>query len=287
MDIPAPLNPAGDADIEAVRAAVAPLRIPDDLERLWRRLQDGPDGMIDRLDLLPMSSVLEFRAMHDWPNALLTVAYESHQFRLVELDDADGTGGGMVWEAEFSVDDIREVAPSLPALIDAVATAWEVGIAHPYEVGGFRALQWDFDAWERRKADLWPTRHMVPAQITRWLPRWLAIQGMDPADARPRGATMTIAALRELGAAWTDSVTLSGAIRGLAGTMEGSAGPLDDGTGRLIVFVPPSADPFRLLQNGTTIELDVRPFDDGVVVGPTFDRSAFEAVATAVRRDDA
>ena len=76
----------------------------------------------------------------------------------------------------------------------------------------------------------------------------------------PRGATTTIAALRDLGDAWTATVTISGTIRGLTGSAEGSGGPLDDGTGRLFVFVPPDADTFRLLQNGTPLELDVRPF---------------------------
>ena len=286
MDIPAPLNPARDAEIEAVRAAVAPLRVPDDLERLWRRLQQGPPRIIDRADLMPVSSALKFRGDHDWPNVLLTIAYESHWFHLVELHDPDGTRGGRVWEAAYGDDDIKEVAPSLPGLIDAVAAAWEAGLARPYEVGGFQTVQWDDDAWERRKADLWPDRRSVPAQIIRWTPRWLRIQGLDLTDARSRGATTTIAALRELGDAWTNPATISGSIRGLTGSIEGSGGPLEDGTGRLIVFVPPGADPFGLLQNGTQIEVDIRPFDDGVVVGPAFDRSGFEAVATAVRRDD-
>lgn len=286
LDLAAPLNPAGEPELDALRAAVAPLRVPNDLVRLWRRLQGGPPMMIDRLDLMPVSQAVRFRADHDWPDALLTIAYESHQFRLVELEDADGAGGGAVWDAEFSVDEIREVAPSLADLVDAVATAMEQGIAQPYEVGGFRVLDWDRDAWDALKADRWPNCRTVSVRTTRWLPRWLEIEGLDPADALPRGATTTIAALRDLGDAWTAAVTLSGTIRGLTGSAEGSAGPLDDGTGRLFVFVPPEADTFRLLQNGTPLELDVRPFGVDDDVGPTFDPSGFEAVATAVRRED-
>ena len=286
LDLPAPLNPAGEAELDALRAAVAPLRLPDDLVRLWRRLQGGPPGMIDRLDLMPVSQAIEFRAIHDGPNALLTMAYESQWSRFVELDDPNGAGGGAVWEGDVGDFDLREVAPSLADLVDAVATAMELGIARPYEVGGFRILQWDDAAWDRLKAERWPERRVVSALTARWPPRWLELQGLDPGDARPRGATTTIAALRELGSGWTDTATISGTIRGLSGSAEGSGGPLDDGTGRLFVFVPPGADPFRLLQNGTPLELDVRPFDDGVDVGSSFDRSAFEAVATAVRRED-
>ena len=61
LDLPAPLNPAGETELDALRAAVAPLRLPDDLVRLWRRLQGGPPGMIDRLDLMPVSQAIEFR----------------------------------------------------------------------------------------------------------------------------------------------------------------------------------------------------------------------------------
>ncbi len=51
---PAPAAPASDTDLEAVRAMVAPQRVPDDLEKLWRRFQEGPHGLIDTLDLLPV-----------------------------------------------------------------------------------------------------------------------------------------------------------------------------------------------------------------------------------------
>ena len=285
LDLPAPLSPARDADLHALRAAVLPLRLPADLERLWRRLQAGPPGMIDRLDLMPVSQAIEFRAITDAPRALLTVAFESQWSRFVELDDPNGAGGGAVWEGDVGDFDLREVAPSLADLVHAVAAAMEQGIARPNVIGGFRILQWDEAAWERMKAERWPARRVVSALTSRWPPRWLELEGLDPRDALPRGATTTIAALRELGTAWTDTATISGSIRGLAGSAEGSGGPLDDGTGRLLVFVPPGADPFRLLQNGTPLELDVRPFDAGVDIGPVFDRSAFEAVATAVRRE--
>ena len=287
LDLPAPLNPAGEAELDALRAAVAPLRLPDDLVRLWRRLQGGPPGMIDRLDLMPVSQAIEFRAIHDGPNALLTIAFESQWSRFVELDDPNGAGGGAVWEGDVGDFDLREVAPSLADLIDAVATAMELGIARPYEVGGFRILQWDDAAWDRLKAERWPERGVVSALTTRLAASagsssrgWIRA---TPVPAAPRRRSRRSASC---GNGWTDTATISGTIRGLTGSAEGSGGPLDDGTGRLFVFVPPGADPFRLLQNGTPLELDVRPFDDGVDVGSSFDRSAFEAVATAVRRED-
>ena len=97
LDLPAPLNPVGEAQLDALRAAVAPLRLPHELVRLWRRLQGGPPGMIDRLDLMPVSQAIDFRAITDGPRALLTIAFESQWSRFVELDDPNGVGGGVVW----------------------------------------------------------------------------------------------------------------------------------------------------------------------------------------------
>jgi hypothetical protein len=282
-DLPAPLNPASDAEIEALRVALLPLRIPSDLERLWRRLQDGVPGMIDRSDLLRVTGAVEFRDTHEWPNALLTIAYMSHWFHLVELDGPDGTGGGTVWEVGFTDLEIREVAPSLSLLLDAAAAACEMGIATPYDAGAFRTVDWDDEAWERLKADRWPDRRTASARVTGWPRRWLELEGLDLGDAIPRGATTTVGALRALGQAWRDPATLGGTITSLFGSMDGAAVVFDDGSGELVVFVPRMADPFQLLAHRALLELDVRPFE-GVEPGPAFNPTAIEAVATAVRR---
>lgn len=278
-----PIRPATDAEIASLQNLVAPLRIPADLEHLWRRLDRAPSRMVDRLDFVPVAQAIEFRKDHDWPAALLTIAYESHQFRFVELDAPDRTGGGAVWDSMYSDDDIREVAPSLADLLDAVATAWEDGIAWPYDVAGFHTTDWDHDAWEGMLAERWPARRRVSVEIVRWPSRWLEIQGIDAADAHPRGATATIAGLRTQGAGWTETATIDGIITGLVGTAEGSRVLFDDGTGQLVVFIPRGADTFQYARNGTRVELDLRPFSASVDVGPTFDPTGFDAVATAVR----
>ena len=142
--------------------------------------------MIDRLDLMPVSQAIEFRAIHDGPNALLTIAFESQWSRFVELDDPNGAGGGAVWEGDVGDFDLREVAPSLADLIDAVATAMEMGIARPLRGGrvphppmGRRGL----GSTEGRT--LAGTCAWSAPMTTRWPPRWLEIQGLDPGDARP------------------------------------------------------------------------------------------------------
>jgi len=288
LDLPPTANPATDAEIESLRALVAPLRLPEEVERLYRRFQDGPPSMIDGLDaMLPIATSIEFRRDHDWPHALLSVAYESHQFRFVELHGPDGSGGGTIWSSAYADEHIVEVAPSLSALLEVVAEAWERGVATPYtQADGYRSIEWDFDAWESLKAERLPKPRRVSVRPTRWLPRWLEIEGLDPRDAIPRGATSTVAAVLGQGRAWTDVVTLVGTIRNLVGTGVASSAVLDDGTGELVVLVPRAIDPFRLFRVGGPIALDVRPLTDPGEVPTLFEASAFEAIATAVRRDD-
>ena len=47
----------------------------------------------------------------------------------------NGAGGGAVWEGDVGDFDLREVAPSLADLVDAVATAMELGIARALRGG--------------------------------------------------------------------------------------------------------------------------------------------------------
>lgn len=279
-------NPASDDDIAALRSAVSPLRLPEDLERLYRRFQDGPPGLIDGLDLLPISEAIEFREAPEWPKALLTIAYASHWFRLVELHGPEGTGGGAVWEVAFTDLDLREVAPSLADLLDAVATAWERGIPTPFDHDNFRTVEWDPDVWDPVKAELLPKGRVVSVRPTHWLPRWLEFEGLNPRDSVPHGATSTVAALLAAPEAWTETAIVSGRVTSIIGTAFATSAVLDDGTGELVVYVPRAADPFRLLRVRSLLELDVSQFPvDGQIVAP-FDAAAFQALATAVRRDE-
>ena len=215
------------------------------------------------------------------------MAYESQWSRFVELDAPNGAGGGAVWEGDVGDFDLHEVAPSLADLIDAVATAMEIGIARPHDIrrlpdpglgrAGLGSIE---NGSLAGSANRQRPCHPVAAALARDPG---AGSGATRSRAVPRRRSPRSASSATAGRTRRRSAGRSG---GCTGSAEGSGGPLDDGTGRLFVFVPPGADPFRLLQNGTPLELDVRPFDDGVDVGSSFDRSAFEAVATAVRRDE-
>ena len=145
LDLPAPLNPAGEAELEALRAAVGaappagrprapvaatPGQPPPDDDRPAR-----PDAGLTG-HRVPRQPGTGRRRSSRWPTSRSGLA-------VIELDAPNGTGGGSVWEGDVGDFDLHEVAPSLADLIDAVATAMEIGIARPRDIGGFRILDWD------------------------------------------------------------------------------------------------------------------------------------------------
>ena len=93
----------------------------------------------------------------------------------------NGAGGGAVWEGDVGDFDLREVAPSLADLVDAVATAMERGSRGPTRIGGFRDPglgRAGLGSIEGRTLAGSANRQRP---VARWPPRWLEIQGLDPA----------------------------------------------------------------------------------------------------------
>ena len=288
LDLPAPLNPAGEAELDALRAAVAPLRLPDDLVRLWRRLQGGPPGMIDRLDLMPVSQAIEFRAH---PRRAERAAHDgaTNPSGLASWSSTIPTGPAAApyGRATSAISICGRSRLRWPTWSTPSRRRWSWGSPDPTRLAGSASSNGTTRPGIELKAERWPERRRgqrpdgpLAAALAR-APG--AGSGATPFRAAPPPPSPPSASSATRGPPRRRSAGRSG---GCPGPPKGSGGPLDDGTGRLFVFVPPGADPFRLLQNGTPLELDVRPFDVDDDVGSTFDRSAFEAVATAVRREN-
>jgi hypothetical protein len=279
---PAPSEPASDADLEAVRAMVAPLRVPDDLQQLWRRFQEGPRGLVDTRDLLPVELAITYAPYMNQSRALLVIATGGDQHRFIELHGPDSDDGGAIWASGTFEPDMRELAPSLAALIDAIAVAWERGIVRPTDEIRVPMVEWDEEAWERLKAELLPAGRVVGAGPSGWLPRWLAAEGLEPDDVRPQGPTASIGELLAQGGP-RDPATIRGRITSVVVTTEASGVSVDDGTGEVLVYIPRDADPFGITRIGDTFEFVVRHFPADLEVEPPFDSAAFHALATAVR----
>jgi hypothetical protein len=87
-----------------------------------------------------------------------------------------------------------------------------------------------------------------------WPEDWQRACGIDVQAAAPRGSTATIA---EFLATSPASATIAGRIAGLTGSAEGSRINLVDSTGSLAVWCPSEADPFNVVRNRNSIEIDV------------------------------
>jgi hypothetical protein len=280
---PPPSEPTTEADLEAVRAMVAPLRVPYDLARLWRRFQEGPRGIIDTLDFLPIELAIDYAPYTNQSRALLMVASGGDQHRFVELHGPEDDDGGAVWASGTFEHEMREVAPSLADLVEVTAIAWERGVVRPTDEIRVPMVEWDEAAWDRLKTELLPAGHVVGATPSGWLPRWLVAEGLEPGDVTPKEPIASISSLLAPGGTQTEPATIRGRITSMVVTADASGVSVDDGTGELLVYVPRGADRFGLTRIGETLEFDIRQAPDDLEVAPPFDSRKLQAVATAVR----
>ena len=253
-----------DDELTRLRDAVAPLRLPVDIDVAWRRLPTWAGAFLDHLDLLPAAAALaQWEEETDiFPRCLFPIGYQGRSVCWIELHGPDDTEGGAVWSGHYELAEVRCVAPSIAELLDASAEAWDVGIIRWSRWQGRAvAVLEESDAWATLLARRWPSPPTVDlfARL-RWPARWLRLSGLDPAQASPRGATTTI---REIEAAVatgrtiTGPITLAGRIRGGYFTAAGGRTTFEDGTGAVEIWVPAAADPFQLAGRGQHVELDV------------------------------
>ena len=279
----AEFDPATAAELDALRQSVAPQLLPREMTVLWGTFQElGVPGIIDTNPLCRVETAIGAQGHTFQSRALLSIGSGGRARCFLELDDAGGSGGGAVWTCEEFSPEMREAAPSLAALLDATATAWERGIVRLSEAHPFPWAAWDEAAWARLKAELLPRGRIAGSRPSGWLPRWLAAEGLIATDVVPRGPSSTIDALLAKGDAWRTAETVRGRVVSLVGA-NASGATLDDGTGRITVYVPPGVDSFALVRFHGDIELDVERFPPNVVVEPPFDADAFDAVARSVR----
>lgn len=275
-------DPADESELRKLRRRVAPLRLPSEIERVWRTFQgQGVPGIVDQSWLGDVDLALGSMPYTTQSRALLVIG-SGRATCYVELADPDGSNGGAVWTLEEFAPEIREVAPSLAALLDATAAAWEEGVVRLSPDHPFPMAEWDDAAWDRLKARLLPIGRIAGSRPAGWLPRWLAAEGLTPQNVAPRGPTATVAELLAAGDGWTGTQTIRGPVRSIV-SAESTGAEIDDGTGALLVYVPHDVDRFRLLNLGRDAELDVRRFPRRMKVDPPYDPGKFDALAVSVR----
>jgi hypothetical protein len=261
--VPEPDGPATDRELAAVRDAIAPLRLADDVIAMWRRLQ---------APAMPYPDWIEARhALEIWREEvsgtdrrlpIFPIAYESHGFLSAGLvgDGIESVIWSWAYDAEPARLRFRTLAVAFAAAADALEAAVFVWQAeHTYlEVV-------DDNAWEaivrarnqEAAADgaFDPGIEIVDLQSPlRWPKAWQAAVGVDIGAAAARGATTTI---RDFLAASATPATIAGTIVGLVGSSDGSRVTVDDGSGRLIVWCPAEADPYFVVRIRNVVEIDL------------------------------
>ncbi|MDQ8042942.1 MAG: hypothetical protein AAGC49_14925 [Brevundimonas sp.] len=251
-----PIRPAHDAGsvLANIRAEIAPLRLPAELERFWQRVD--PSSISVAPYPTPTSAAF---ALDSWkqhrdtspgmvPRLLFPVAYQSWGYLFVELEDGHGSGGPVLeWAYGGSPFAVR--FPRLSAYVDLLATMIELGEYKRREHGGGSYVEFDPDGrWKDavtvRLSAAQPLPHFGHAfeldeDVLAWPEHWLLADGLTPAGRRLRGATTTVAdLLRRASAGSRAQGTVRARVVSLAGTAAGRRVAIDDGTGELDVWCP-------------------------------------------------
>ncbi len=273
-----PIRPA-PRDVEKhltrIRAEIAPLRLPDEVYRFWRRVDPHTITVAPH----PQPTNPEF-ALSAWRNHVETrpllyprmgfpVCYESHCFLMVELEDGRGSGGPLLSYQYAGGDGFRVAFASLAEYVDLLAMMIDAREFHYVHHEGQSWPVFDHDGdWDLAcEARLAATGALGRLGMGRrfgdlpaaWPVHWLAAEGLP--DETPRGATTTIAELTRLAATGAEA---TGTIRVHLGrstySATGARWEVDDATGTLHLWCPSAVMTYA--QGGA------REFEIDVVVHP-------------------
>lgn len=250
-----PIRPARDAEaLASIRRAVAPLRLPEELEQWWQlvdpasiALHPHPAPTTPSFALRTWTTALrEFPGMT--PRLLFPFAYESWCYSFVELDSATHRGGAVLeWSSDGAPFAVQFA--SLPAYLDLWTTFVEVGDFARHDDPKGEWFQFDpdgrwRDAWRVRLAAAPPRGRLgdlreIDEGVLNWPAHWQEADNYTDETRALRGATATIAQLLARAATGTAvGGTVRGAVTALMGVGSDWRASVDDGTGVLDVWCP-------------------------------------------------
>src|SRR5688572_4393360 len=202
--LPRPSPPPDRRDLEALEAAVAPMRLPADVRRFWERVDAqtlmvipcpelrGPDLALTNWRMSPNE--------HRGRAPLVEIAYENHHCMAAELDVGDMPGGALF---EFFLDDggfVRRFN-GIAEWLTHIRRLIEMGNAFRREAphGPYLMVPDPRREAEERELRPLPGRHAVHGDVTEvgrdvleWPAHWQHAAGLRPEDLTLRGATHTI-----------------------------------------------------------------------------------------------
>jgi hypothetical protein len=245
-------GPEVEREIAEVAAAVAPLRLPDQLVALWRRVDAASLPCLQSPRVEPPALALQnWRDNVDagvTPRVMFPACYESHWFLMVELEDGHGHGGAVFdWSFGALAYELRHV--DVDAWLNQEATVLEL-----HQPGEDWVNYHEGDVWEQmcavRLAAHLPIlgyghQTAFVSEAEHWPQHWLTSNGITADNSAPRGATTTVAELLAAAAAGREvSGTIQALITTLAMNGEGQQITVDDGTGSLAVWCPRGLSPY-------------------------------------------
>jgi hypothetical protein len=226
---PAPEQPASDADLRALEAEIAPMRVPADVRRWWERVDDEtlPDlafpALIGPREALDAWREVKRDFRSSQPLALVLVGYASWNCLSVELDTPD-VPGGAVFRYGYDGGDFL--------LVDRCFADWVARFAAAVAAGH------DEDAIEDAlEAHVLEEReHPLYA----WPKHWQRAAGLRPEDLEPpRGATTTLRDLLKTDPAAPATATLVARLEidrvDGDGESDGVRVKVDDGTKKVVL----------------------------------------------------
>lgn len=233
-----------------VRREIAPLRLPEELERFWRLVDPESVTVAPYPRLTSPAFALRSWVMHRdespgmTPRLLFPVACESHGFLFAELEDGTGQGGA-VYEWGYGGSRFLLRFGGVAGYLDLLATMVELGELRRHDSGWIEVdpdRRWaDAAAVRLAAADL-PPRVAAAADVDddprTWPEHWLRSSGLDAEVRTPRGRTTTVAELLRRAASGEARGTIHGTVTRLAGSGAGCRISVDDGTGELDVWCP-------------------------------------------------
>jgi hypothetical protein len=267
--------PASPADLDALRRAVDPYEVPDEVLALlrWANGQQGNSPSWPSVDCGPLLSATQAAEHYSWLrdeteiwqwNPLwLPVTHEGWYQAGVEMTSDHP---GAVIDGSFPDPEVRVVAPSLAAMLELPAAMLEAGVAitPPQDPAGYRrwrderqALIDGHDDWRA-----WPYDRVIASNVDGWPPHWRVAIGLPAATDLPHPAATGIRTLIAGDPSLPEPVTIEGYVTERVLVDSHASGnsiiTLDDGTGTLRVLVQPDTPgQYWAAWTGRRIQIDL------------------------------
>jgi hypothetical protein len=252
----------GHDSIAVLRARLAPMGLPEEVETLYRWRNGGLVGLFGGWALRPVSDLVASRHLFladlGEPPAWLQL-FDDQCLGFVTLDAvAPGHADRSVWYGHTHDASVSRLFDSIEALIDTCADAAEAGALadfhdglrlHPHPGESLDGVAWDPFRLSRCPGAFAYPDPPAGTKLCRfpepdWPSDWLTSLGIGPGDSTPTGATHTIAELLSEAGSDPATGTIRGRVVGLAGGATGWTATVDDGTALLSVTGDPKVTVF-------------------------------------------